>query len=336
MQSKGQALRAFVLQGARRRSCWASTRRRCRATESLADLKAEDRRDGAGLVDQRDGELRARQAGIKPSEVSIVGVGAGNGAVAAMRAGQIDAISNLDPVITLLQRSGDLKIISDTRIVAEADKVFGGPIPAACLYAPQSFVDKHPATVRALANALVRADKWIQGAGAGGSSKAVPENYLLGDRAVYIDAFMAARARSRRRPVPGGRRGHGGARPAEHRPGAQGHQVRSRRGVHQRVRAQGQPEVSGRMSAPPVAERVSCTFVDRHDPGAALYRGARRHADRRRRRIRQRGRPDRLRQGTLLNVAAGLLAPSSGTVEVFGQPLAGINARAGYMFQAEA
>jgi NitT/TauT family transport system ATP-binding protein len=40
-------------------------------------------------------------------------------------------------------------------------------------------------------------------------------------------------------------------------------------------------------------------------------------------------------KSTLLNVAAGLLAPSSGTVEVFGVPLAGINRRAGYMFQSE-
>lgn len=40
-------------------------------------------------------------------------------------------------------------------------------------------------------------------------------------------------------------------------------------------------------------------------------------------------------KSTLLNLAAGLLQPSTGTVQVFGQPLAGINARAGYMFQTE-
>jgi len=40
-------------------------------------------------------------------------------------------------------------------------------------------------------------------------------------------------------------------------------------------------------------------------------------------------------KSTLLNVAAGLLAPSSGRVLVLGEPLAGINRRAGYMFQAE-
>jgi len=40
-------------------------------------------------------------------------------------------------------------------------------------------------------------------------------------------------------------------------------------------------------------------------------------------------------KSTLLNVAAGLLAPSLGTVHVFGQPLVGLNAQAGYMFQAD-
>ena len=40
-------------------------------------------------------------------------------------------------------------------------------------------------------------------------------------------------------------------------------------------------------------------------------------------------------KSTLLNVAAGLLQPSSGSVRVLGEPLSGINRRAGYMFQAE-
>jgi NitT/TauT family transport system ATP-binding protein len=40
-------------------------------------------------------------------------------------------------------------------------------------------------------------------------------------------------------------------------------------------------------------------------------------------------------KSTLLNVAAGLLAPSAGRVRVLDEPLAGINDKAGYMFQAE-
>jgi NitT/TauT family transport system ATP-binding protein len=40
-------------------------------------------------------------------------------------------------------------------------------------------------------------------------------------------------------------------------------------------------------------------------------------------------------KSTLLNMAAGLLATSAGEVRVFGEPLVGINRRAGYMFQSE-
>src|SRR5207237_9648236 len=41
-------------------------------------------------------------------------------------------------------------------------------------------------------------------------------------------------------------------------------------------------------------------------------------------------------KSTLLNVAVGLLQPSAGSVRVFGEPLAGLNAKAGYLFQTEA
>ncbi len=194
MQFKGQPMRAFVLQG--------------RAPQIVLGINPKTMPDFKGIADLKGKKVGVTapgsstnvmlnyllaQAGLKPTDVSVIGVGAGQGAVAAMRAGQIDAISNLDPVITLLQRSGDLKIVADTRVVTASDKIFGGPMLAACLYAPQPFIDKNPATVQALANAIVRADKWIAAAGAGDIIKTVPESYLLGDRAVYIDAFLAGK-----------------------------------------------------------------------------------------------------------------------------------------------
>jgi len=80
---------------------------------------------------------------------------------------------------------------------------------------------------------------------------------------------------------------------------------------------------------------VSCTFVSRDAPGqrytavsgVALTVGAGEF-------VSVVG-PTGCGKSTLLNVAAGLLAPSSGGVAVFGQTLAGINTRAGYMFQGE-
>ena len=41
-------------------------------------------------------------------------------------------------------------------------------------------------------------------------------------------------------------------------------------------------------------------------------------------------------KSTLLNVAAGLLVPAAGRVEVFGAPLVGLNRDAGYLFQSDA
>jgi NitT/TauT family transport system substrate-binding protein len=194
MQAKGQRLRAFVLQGRAPQIVLGVNAKTFAHYKTPADLKGK--KVGVTAPGSSTNVMLnffLAKNGMKPGDVSVIGVGASQGAVAAMRSGQIDALSNLDPVITLLQRSGDLKIVSDTRIVAEAEKVFGGPMPAACLYAPQAFIDKNPNTVQALANAIVRADKWIQAAGAGDIIKAVPESYLLGDRAVYIDAFLAAK-----------------------------------------------------------------------------------------------------------------------------------------------
>ena len=194
MQHKGQRLRAFVLQGRAPQIVLGVNPKTMPGYKTVADLKGKKIGVTApGSSTNVMVNFILAKAGLKPSDVAIIGVGAAQGAVAAMRSGQIDAMSNLDPVITLLQRSGDLKVISDTRIVAEAEKVFGGPMPAGCLYTPQTFIDKNPHTIQALTNAMVRANRWIQAAGPGEIIKAVPESYLLGDRAVYIDAFLAAK-----------------------------------------------------------------------------------------------------------------------------------------------
>jgi NitT/TauT family transport system substrate-binding protein len=195
MQFKGQRMSAFVLQGAAPQIVLGINPKTMPNFKSVADLKGKKIGVTApGSSTNVMANFVMAQYGLKPSDVSFVGVGAGSGAVAAMRSGQIDAISNLDPVITLLQRSGDLKIVADTRVVSESVKIFGGPMPAGCLYAKQTFIDKNPQTVQAMTNAMVRAAKWIQNAGPGDIIKAVPEQFLLGDRAVYIDAFLSAKA----------------------------------------------------------------------------------------------------------------------------------------------
>ncbi len=193
MQFKGQPMRAFVLQGAAPQIVLGVNPKTMPDFKSIADLKGKKIGVTApGSSTNILANFVLAKAGLKPSDVSYVGVGASNGAVAAMRSGQIDAISNLDPVITILSRSGDLKILSDTRVMAEAEKIFGGPMPAGCLYCPIGFIDRNPNTTQALANAMVRANHWIQQASSAEIIKVVPDSYLLGDSAVYVDGFKAA------------------------------------------------------------------------------------------------------------------------------------------------
>jgi NitT/TauT family transport system substrate-binding protein len=133
------------------------------------------------------------RGGLKASDVSFVGVGTGLGALTALRSGQIDAMSNTDPVMTMLEQKGDVRIISDTRTLKGTSEVFGGPMPSGCLYAPAEFVQKNPITCQALANAIVHGLKWLQTAGPSDIIKTVPEGYLLGDRALYLAAFGKVR-----------------------------------------------------------------------------------------------------------------------------------------------
>jgi NitT/TauT family transport system substrate-binding protein len=127
--------------------------------------------------------------GLKPNDVSIIGVGTGSGAVAAMINGQIDAISNSDPIMTKLELDGAIKVIADWRTVKGTEQTFGGQLPAATLYAPTKYVRENPNTVQALTNAIVRANKWLAGASTTEVVKVVPEAYLLGDRALYLFAY---------------------------------------------------------------------------------------------------------------------------------------------------
>jgi NitT/TauT family transport system substrate-binding protein len=66
-------------------------------------------------------------------------------------------------------------------------------MPAASLYAPMDFVRKNPNTVQALVNATVRTLRWMQDASPQQILATVPEEYLLGDKAMYLFAYNNVR-----------------------------------------------------------------------------------------------------------------------------------------------
>jgi NitT/TauT family transport system substrate-binding protein len=194
MQSKNQYIQAFVSQGRAPQIAVGISTRAMPNYQSLTDLKGKKIGVSApGSSTNMVANLVLSRAGIKANDVSFVGVGTAAGALAALRSGQIDAMSNTEPVMTMLEQKGDVKIISDTRTLKGTIDVFGGPMPSACLYSHTDFVQKNPNTCQALANAIVRGLKWLQTAGPSDIIKTVPESYLLGDRALYLASFNKVR-----------------------------------------------------------------------------------------------------------------------------------------------
>jgi NitT/TauT family transport system substrate-binding protein len=130
--------------------------------------------------------------GVKPEEVSFIRVGSGATAVAAIKKGEIDAISNLDPAISKLEQDGDVFILADSRSEEGNMKLFGGNNPAAVVYLKADFIEKNPVTVQRLVNAFYKTLKWLDKATPEDVAKTVPEEYHLGDRALYLAALKAS------------------------------------------------------------------------------------------------------------------------------------------------
>ena len=198
------------------------------------------------------------QAGLKPDDASFIGTGSGGTVVAAVQHGEVDGISNADPMITKLDREGLIKIVADTRTLEGTTKVYGGPYPAAVLYTPTAFIEKNPNTVQALVTAFVRGLKWVQAHNADEIAKMMPEEYMLGDKPLFVEAIKANHeAYSPDGQVHEGRAGNR----AE---GAQG--VRSERSERD--------DRSGEDLHGQVRQRGECRGIEAHAVTSALSEGA--------------------------------------------------------------
>ena len=191
LQSKKQFFQAFVAQGRLPQIAFGVATAKAGGIKSFRDLKGL--KVGVSAPGSSTHNLVKQlltKGGLDPNkDVSVIGVGLGATAVNALKSGQVDAISNTDPVITRLEQDKAITVLADTRTLKGTEAVWGAPLPAGVLHAPIEFVQKNPNTVQALANAIVRADKWIARASAIDVAKAVPESYLLGDRALYLFSY---------------------------------------------------------------------------------------------------------------------------------------------------
>ena len=192
MQAKGQDIRAVIELGRFPGIVLGVRKERAAGYKSAADLKGMKIGVSApGSSTNFFVMYLMSKAGLKPTDAAYIGVGIGPSAVAAVKKGDIDAISNLDPMMTKLEQDGDIKVVVDTRTEEGTRAIFGGSNPAAVLYLKQDFIEKNPNTVQALVNAFYKTLKWLEKATPEDIAATVPEEYFLGDRALYLAAVKA-------------------------------------------------------------------------------------------------------------------------------------------------
>lgn len=135
-----------------------------------------------------------QQHGMTADDISIIGVGSGSAAVAAVEQGKIDLLVNYDPAATFIEAKGVGSILIDARSDEGAKAVYGGIYPTSVLYATQDFIDENPETVQKVTNATVRALKWMSEHSAEEIVETLPAEYISGDRETYIRAVENAKA----------------------------------------------------------------------------------------------------------------------------------------------
>jgi sulfonate transport system substrate-binding protein len=191
MQAKGQDVRALTELGRFPAIVIAVKKDKAAQVKSAADFKGlKIGVTAPGSSTALTAQYAMVKAGLKAADAAIIGIGAGASAVAAMKKGEIDVISHLDPVIAKLEADGDVQILIDTRTEAGTRALFGGSNPAATLYSKKDFIDRNPVTTQRLVNAFVKSLKWLQTAKPDDVADLVPAEYHLGDKPLYIKAVQ--------------------------------------------------------------------------------------------------------------------------------------------------
>ncbi|MFH0296827.1 ABC transporter substrate-binding protein [Bradyrhizobium sp. 31Argb] len=131
-----------------------------------------------------------KKNGLDPTSASVISVGLGATAVAAMEQGQIDAAVMLDPSVTVLQGShADLKILSDTRTQHDTLAVFGGEYPGGALYSTAAWVKSHEKEAQALTNAILATLAWIHSHSPDDIMAKMPEEMVGKNKELYLAAL---------------------------------------------------------------------------------------------------------------------------------------------------
>lgn len=196
MANKGVAIKALALQANSFGLVVGIGQEKAASYQSLRDFKgmkvgvtAPGSASAIGL------RMLLSKAGLTADDISIVGIGGGASAVVAVKSNKVDAVANFDPVISILERDQAIKTVVDTRREKDLEYLYGGPFPASAFYVNATFIERHPKTAQAFANAIGAALAWMKTASTDEIVAAVPPEYYGQDRALYRAMVESNRGR---------------------------------------------------------------------------------------------------------------------------------------------
>jgi len=142
----------------------------------------------AGSLAQLCVDYAVLLAGGNPKNINYVVLGNPLTAITMLRGGGIEFLCASDPLITMLEKKGEIESLRNFRSLKETQRAFGGLLPGNALLVPASLATKNPELCQSLVNAVVRAVKWLRTAGPSDLLGTMLDSTYLTDRAIYLNA----------------------------------------------------------------------------------------------------------------------------------------------------
>jgi NitT/TauT family transport system substrate-binding protein len=135
------------------------------------------------------------RVGLRARDIGFVSVGSPASALAALKAGQVDALAYSDPIMTQWAQRGELRQLADLRSLEATLSSSGMELPSGCLYATPEWLQANAPTAQAVADAMLRALQWLMRANLSQLVRQVPELTASGiDLVTYVSSLEMARA----------------------------------------------------------------------------------------------------------------------------------------------
>jgi len=134
------------------------------------------------------------KAGVPLGEFTSVPVGAGTTFIAAMQQDKIQAGMTTEPTISRLLKAGEARVLVDMRALESTKRALGGTYPAASLYMSTDWVEKNRDAAQKLANAFVKALRFINTHSAAEIADKMPKDFYVGDKDATSRPWPTARA----------------------------------------------------------------------------------------------------------------------------------------------